>query len=65
MSATAHVQIALDAPVRAYLPDLLRDVLAGEIHPGLVFDRELPLEQAAEAYALMDRREAVKVLLRP
>ena len=53
------------APVRAYLPDLLRQVLAGEIHPGTVFDRELPLAQVAQAYDLMDRREAVKVLLRP
>jgi threonine dehydrogenase-like Zn-dependent dehydrogenase len=53
------------APVRAYLPDLLRMVLDGTISPGAVFDRELPLAQAAEAYDLMDRREAIKVLLRP
>ena len=31
------------APVRAYLPELLTDVLNGAIHPGLVFDQELPL----------------------
>jgi threonine dehydrogenase-like Zn-dependent dehydrogenase len=53
------------APVRAYLPDLLRQVLDGTISPGAVFDRELPLARAAEAYDLMDRREAIKVLLRP
>ncbi|MFC3689461.1 alcohol dehydrogenase catalytic domain-containing protein [Aquipuribacter hungaricus] len=53
------------APVRAYLPDLLHRVLAGSISPGAVFDRELPLAEAAQAYDLMDRREAVKVLLRP
>jgi hypothetical protein len=30
-----------------------------------VFDRELPLDEAPEAYRLMDEREALKVLLRP
>jgi hypothetical protein len=53
------------APVRAYLPDLLDDVLAGIIHPGKVFDLELPLEDVAEAYRAMDERRAIKVLLRP
>ncbi|WP_281965067.1 zinc-dependent alcohol dehydrogenase family protein [Serinicoccus marinus] len=53
------------APVRAYLPDLLRLVLDREIDPGRVFDLELPLEQAAEGYAAMDERRAIKALLRP
>jgi threonine dehydrogenase-like Zn-dependent dehydrogenase len=53
------------APVRAYLPDLLADVLAGLIHPGRVFDLELPLSEVAGAYRAMDERRAVKVLLRP
>ncbi len=53
------------APVRAYLPTLLPMVMAGTIHPGAVFDRELPLAEAAQAYDLMDRRQAIKVLLRP
>ena len=53
------------APVRAYLP-MLRDlVLAGEIDPGVVFDLQLPLAEAAEAYAAMDERRAIKSLLRP
>jgi threonine dehydrogenase-like Zn-dependent dehydrogenase len=30
-----------------------------------VFDLELPLAEAAEAYAAMDERRAIKVLLRP
>ena len=33
-------------PVRAYLGELLADVLAGTIRPGRVFDLELPLERA-------------------
>jgi threonine dehydrogenase-like Zn-dependent dehydrogenase len=53
------------APVRAYLPALLDDVLAGTIHPGKVFDLELPLADVAEGYRAMDERRAIKVLLRP
>ena len=53
------------APVRAYLPALLDDVLAGLIHPGRVVDLELPLADVAEGYRAMDERRAVKVLLRP
>jgi threonine dehydrogenase-like Zn-dependent dehydrogenase len=53
------------APVRAYLPDLLQRTLDGQINPGIVFDLTLPLGQAAEAYAAMDQRRAVKSLLQP
>lgn len=53
------------APVRGYIEELLPDVRAGVIRPGRVFDLELPLAEAAEAYAAMDERRAVKVLLRP
>ncbi|MEV0803562.1 MULTISPECIES: zinc-dependent alcohol dehydrogenase family protein [unclassified Kribbella] len=53
------------SPVRAYLPDLLADVLAGEIDPGKVFDLELPLAEVAEGYKAMHERRAIKVLLRP
>jgi len=53
------------APVRQYLPELIDLILRGEINPGKVFDLELPLEQAAEAYKAMDERRAIKVLLRP
>ncbi|QCX27569.1 zinc-dependent alcohol dehydrogenase family protein [Nocardioides jishulii] len=53
------------APVRAYLPDLLRRVEAGELDPSPVFDMILPMDQVAEGYAAMDERRAVKVLLEP
>jgi threonine dehydrogenase-like Zn-dependent dehydrogenase len=53
------------APVRAYLPDLMADVLSGAINPGLVFDSELPLADVAEGYKAMHERRAIKVLLRP
>jgi threonine dehydrogenase-like Zn-dependent dehydrogenase len=53
------------APVRNYIEELLPDVWSGAIDPGRVFDLELPLSEAAEAYAAMDERRAIKVLLRP
>ena len=52
------------APVRAYLPELLDDVLEGRIDPGRVLDFETDLEGTAEAYAAMDERRAIKSLLR-
>lgn len=52
------------APVRAYLPDLIERIVSRRIRPGRVFDLELPFDQAAEAYAAMDERRAIKALLR-
>lgn len=51
------------APVRAYLPDLLQDVLDGVITPGDVFDLTLPLDAVAEGYRAMDERRAIKTML--
>jgi threonine dehydrogenase-like Zn-dependent dehydrogenase len=53
------------ASVRAYVEELLPEVLSGAIDPGRVFDLQLPLAEVAEAYAAMDERRAIKVLLRP
>jgi threonine dehydrogenase-like Zn-dependent dehydrogenase len=53
------------APVRAYLPHLIDLIWNREIDPGKVFDLELPLGEAAEAYRAMDERRAIKALLRP
>lgn len=52
------------ATIRAYLEAALPQVIDGTINPGKVFDRELPLSEIAEAYRLMDSREALKVLIR-
>jgi threonine dehydrogenase-like Zn-dependent dehydrogenase len=52
------------APVRAYIPELLDDVLEGRIDPGRVFDFETDLDGVGEAYAAMDERRAIKSLLR-
>lgn len=53
------------APVRAYLEQLRDEVLAGDLDPSPVFDRTLPLDDVAQAYAAMDERRAIKVMLRP
>ncbi|MCW2703395.1 MAG: dehydrogenase [Blastococcus sp.] len=53
------------APVRAYIEELLPDVLEGRIEPGKVFDRTVGLDDVPEGYRAMDAREALKVLVRP
>jgi threonine dehydrogenase-like Zn-dependent dehydrogenase len=51
------------APARAYIDELLPDVLDGSVTPGQVFDLTLPLDQVADGYRAMDERTAVKTLL--
>ncbi|GAA3439895.1 hypothetical protein GCM10018954_095160 [Kutzneria kofuensis] len=53
------------APARAYIEELLPDVLSGAIQPGRVFDRTMPLTEIPEAYRAMNDREALKVLIKP
>jgi threonine dehydrogenase-like Zn-dependent dehydrogenase len=53
------------APVRQYLPELIRLIWDRTIDPGKVFDLTLPLDRAAEGYQAMDQRTATKVLLLP
>jgi threonine dehydrogenase-like Zn-dependent dehydrogenase len=53
------------APVRRFLPDLIDRIWNRQIDPGKVFDLELPLAEAAEGYAAMDERRAIKSLLWP
>ena len=43
----------------------LPEVVDGRLNQGRVFDLELPMTEVAEAYAAMDERRAIKVLLRP
>ena len=52
------------APARAYMPELLDDVLEGRINPGRVFDFTTDLNGIAEAYAAMDGRRAIKSLVK-
>jgi threonine dehydrogenase-like Zn-dependent dehydrogenase len=51
------------APARAYIEELLPDVLEGRIEPGRVFDRVGPLDEVPDGYRAMDEREAIKVMV--
>ena len=51
------------APVRAYIEELLPDVLEGTIEPGRVFDRVTNLEGVPDGYRAMNEREAIKVMI--
>ena len=53
------------APVRAYIDDLLPDVLDGHIEPGRVFDRVVGLDEVPAGYRAMNEREAIKVMVDP
>jgi threonine dehydrogenase-like Zn-dependent dehydrogenase len=53
------------APVRAYIRELLPDVLEGRIEPGRVFDRTMGLEEVPDGYRAMDERKAIKVMVKP
>jgi threonine dehydrogenase-like Zn-dependent dehydrogenase len=53
------------APARAYMEELLSDVLEGRIEPGRVFDRAGSLEDVPDGYRAMNDREALKVMIEP
>jgi len=53
------------APVRAYVEELLPDVLEGRIEPGRVFDSVISLDETPDGYRAMNDREAIKVMVRP
>jgi threonine dehydrogenase-like Zn-dependent dehydrogenase len=62
----AHVHLhGGPAPVRRFLPELIDMVWTRKIDPGKVFDLTLPLNDIADAYRAMDKRRAIKTLLRP
>jgi threonine dehydrogenase-like Zn-dependent dehydrogenase len=53
------------APVRAYIDQLLPDVLEGKIEPGRVFDRVIGLGEMPDGYRAMNDRESIKVMVKP
>ena len=53
------------APARAYLPELLAEVLAGRLDPSPILDLSVSLDEIAAGYAAMDQRQAIKVMVRP
>jgi threonine dehydrogenase-like Zn-dependent dehydrogenase len=53
------------APVRAYIDELLPDILEGRIEPGRVFDHTVDLDGVPEGYRAMNDRTSIKVLVKP
>ena len=53
------------APVRAYIDELLPDIVEGKIQPGRVFDRTVRLDKVPEGYRDMHDRKALKVMIKP
>jgi threonine dehydrogenase-like Zn-dependent dehydrogenase len=51
------------APVRAYIEELLPDVLDCRIEPGRVFDRTGLLDEVPEGYRAMNDREVIKFMV--
>ncbi len=53
------------APVRAYIEELMPDVLEGRIDPGRGLDKVTNLDGIPEGYRQMNDRESIKVLVKP
>jgi threonine dehydrogenase-like Zn-dependent dehydrogenase len=53
------------APTRAYIEELMPDILDGTISPGKVFDATTDLDGVPAGYKAMDERSSLKVLVRP
>jgi threonine dehydrogenase-like Zn-dependent dehydrogenase len=53
------------APARAYLPELLNEVIEGRLDPSPILDLSVSLDKVAAGYAAMDQRRAMKVMVRP
>ncbi len=53
------------APARAYIEELMPDILDGTVEPGRVFDRTVGLDEVPDGYKAMAERESLKVLIRP
>jgi threonine dehydrogenase-like Zn-dependent dehydrogenase len=51
------------APARAYVEELLPDVLEGRIEPGRVLNRVIGLDEVPDGYRAMNDREAIKVMI--
>jgi threonine dehydrogenase-like Zn-dependent dehydrogenase len=51
------------APVRAYIQDLMKQVLAEKLDPSPVLDMKVDLVDVPKRYAAMDTRQTIKVMV--
>jgi threonine dehydrogenase-like Zn-dependent dehydrogenase len=52
------------APVRAYMHELMPDILEGRLEPGRVLDRVTTIDGVPDGYRAMNDREAIKVMIK-
>ena len=52
------------APARAYIPELMADILAGIVDPSPVLDLTVELVDVPKAFAAMADRRAIKALVK-
>jgi threonine dehydrogenase-like Zn-dependent dehydrogenase len=53
------------ASARAYIPELMEDVLSGKLDVSGIFTKEVSLNDIAEGYKDMDERREIKILVKP
>lgn len=53
------------ARARAYIPELMEDVLNGKLDVSAVFTKDVSLGDIAEGYKDMDERREIKILVKP
>jgi hypothetical protein len=53
------------APARAYIPDLMADIIGGTVDPSPVLDLTVELADVPKAFAAMSDRRAIKALVKP
>jgi threonine dehydrogenase-like Zn-dependent dehydrogenase len=53
------------APVRGYIQDLMKQVLAEKLDPSPVLDMKVDLDDVPKGYAAMDTRHTIKVMVQP
>jgi threonine dehydrogenase-like Zn-dependent dehydrogenase len=53
------------APARAYIEELMPDILDGKVQPGRVFDHTIGMDKVPDGYRAMADRESLKVLIQP
>lgn len=51
------------APVRAYISELMADIIAGKIDLAPVLTMTVGLNGVSDGYAAMDQRKAIKVMV--
>lgn len=55
------------APARAYMPELYKQIVNGDIDPTAIITHSLPLEEASHGYNIFNKKEdnCIKVILKP